>query len=117
MEDYTKEQLGLKSILGCGTALLPSAIGHFRKRTEREALSVLGDCDDISEVCYKFFTLLFLPIVPLGCYRVQTYSRACRKVIGKESARLWEVLCVYIGYYTAVVILIAALLHFVYRIE
>lgn len=117
MEDFTKEQLGLRSILGCGISLLPSAIGHFRKRTEREALSVLGDCDDISEVCYKFFTLLFLPIVPLGCYRVQTYNGSYRKVVGNEKARLWEILCVYIGYFAAVIILIAALLHFVYRVE
>ncbi len=120
--DFTVEQLRLKSWLGCGTTLLGrrslNGKKHFREEIIKESFSPL-DNNDTSEVQYKFFTLLFLPIFPLGCYRVQWLYRKegfsdlvyC-KVQKKEKPLFKEIVLIYIGYYFVIAFLLLWLVYF-----
>ena len=72
-----------KRWLGCGCSLIGGdSVVHFR-------------CEDHSSVEYLFATLFFLPIIPLGCYRV---NEDTEKVLGEEKWKAGEVLFIYFIY-------------------
>lgn len=119
--DLTEKKLHLKRWLGCGTTLIrkPSLLQeeHFRKEG-KEPIAL--EYRDYSEVVYHFFTLFFLPIWPVGCYRVGTFFRqeqsfevlVYKKVIkdeewdGKEIARIyvhyWLILAIVILFFVGI---------------
>lgn len=76
--DYCEKPLGLKSKFGCGITLLgkPSLNDNaaFREEIIVDRSNSLNP-SDTSEVQYRFFTLFYLPIFPLGCYRIQRIHR------------------------------------------
>lgn len=119
--DLTKKKLHLKQWLGCGTELIskPSIRNeaHFRKEgKEPIALEYV----DYSEVMYHFFTLFFLPIWPVGCYRVGTFFRqeqsfeilVYKKILKGEKWSFKEIVHIYLHYwviFTAVILFLLAL--------
>lgn len=82
----------IKSWLGCGTALIGRmyAPGHFREELQGEGLFAPS-----TYVEYLFFTLLFLPICPIGCYRVQESRDGARRILSTEQYRAGELLNIY----------------------
>lgn len=105
-----ERKLNLKNKFGFGISIIQKPLdGHFREKVIRENVWY----NDISEVVYKFVTFLYLPIIPLGCYRVQTIDQRTT-VEGKEKMNILELLGIYIGYYGIAIIGILSFLHFVF---
>ena len=76
--DHTKKKLHLKLFLGCGTTLFgkpPHTSGEDGFRKNGKETDRIDEYCDYSEVMYHFFTLFFLPIWPVGCYRIMTKYR------------------------------------------
>ena len=68
---------------------------------------MLGVFNNYSEVMYHFFTLFFLPIWPVGCYRVATIYRQeqsfeveeYKKVTKNEEWDKKEIIKIYLFYW------------------
>lgn len=113
--DLTKEKLHLKRWLGCGTALIPKPgllrEDHFRKEGKEPAGL---EYRDYSEVMYLFFTLFFLPIWPVGCFRVGTFFRqeqsfevlVYKKVIKEEEWDSKEIARIYFHYWIILALIV-----------
>lgn len=86
-----KTDVRIKSVIGCGTDMIGDpgiSHGAFRNREEGgTGLNVRH-----SEVRYLFRTFLFLPVVPLGCYRVMSHTG---EILGEEDLRVGEIVKIY----------------------
>ena len=104
--DLTKKELHLKRWLGCGTTLISKPYDGFFRREGKES-DLLGVFNNYSEVMYHFFTLFFLPIWPVGCYRVATIYRQeqsfeveeYKKVTKNEEWDKKEIIKIYLFYW------------------
>lgn len=126
--------IGLRKIY---TTILVDSVENFDKWTPRYdgkeilplwsgngiGLTLYGDCmrydpQTQSEVKYVFLIFFYLPILPLGCYRVQetgyasqSYKRSCTsyKIFGSERWRILEVICIYLRFLTGILLVIAVI--------
>ena len=107
--NYASTQVGEKHWLGCGIFLiqkpnLPGSDSQFRK--EGKEIDRI-EPTDYSVVEYKFITLFFLPIFPLGCFRIAylfrqeslTDTTVYRRLVKQEQMKLGEVIYIYLFYY------------------
>ncbi len=80
-------KIKIKNWFGFGTRLIGGDAG-FDFRSE------YGDglYGKKTEVKYLFLSLLYLPIIPLGCYRVDSYSN---EIIKDEKWSIGELLTIY----------------------
>lgn len=112
--DHTKEQLNLKRWLGCGTTLIgkPNLPGqHSRFREEgNDRDPFFGKGLNLKEVKYVFFTLFFMPILPIGCYLIHSWDTIVsdfqvfqyESVDRKERASFKEIALIYLYYWMIV---------------
>lgn len=91
-----EEKPQLMSFNGIGTRLL----GHFRTR-------------GTTYVSYQFLTIVFMPIIPLACYRVEevdstnlvVYSSTQYRFLGHARTRLTELALIYLMWWTPMCLL------------
>ncbi len=102
-----EEQSISRRIIGCGKVLIGKP-WLFEEKWFR----IENNGTYYTEVKYLFFTLFYIPIWPIGCYRVQG-----SRIIKKESAIKKEILRIYFFKLflipLAVFVSILMLLHFV----
>ena len=125
--DYTEKQLLLKRKFGCGTSLIGKSSINEDAAFRREIIVDRSNSicrSDTSEVKYEFFCILFLPIFPLGCYRVQTLYRyswhevgEITRIQGEEKPKTREIISIYLHHYIIAAIAVTALLYFVFAKE
>jgi hypothetical protein len=80
-----------RTILGCGPKMIRGMFGDFRVESVRGYAPL--DHRSRSHVEYLFFCLLFIPVWPLGCYRVND-GTSC--VMGEEKWKAGEIVRVYL---------------------
>ena len=77
----------LFTLNGIGTTLK----GHYRKAEE-------------TYVAYEFFCLFFLPVIPIGCYRVKDGEDDSYLVFGSTEWHMGEVLLVYLKWWILIIV-------------
>lgn len=120
--DPQRAKIQIKRRFGCGTSLFGKPSLLDRKAAFREEILAKHglDGDETSEVKYLFFTLFYLPIYPLGCYRI--LNRISREyeyklpiynivtnhtVAGEENSDWKEILHIYLHYWILIPAIIA----------
>ena len=119
--DLTKKKLHLKSIAGCGTGLYGRVSLNDKKAFREIIIRDRGPMlpSDTSEVEYKFFSILYLPIIPLGCYRIQQLHRAENSfetivyydVEKKEKPSWKELFHIYLSHFAILLVVVLSVIH------
>lgn len=64
----------------------------------------------VCSVSYHFFVILYLPIIPLGCYNARCTGHARKGssylIGGKQKMNFWEILWIYTGYWSYSLVII-----------
>ena len=100
--DGKNKNVSLGTGNGCGFAMSGTLFFNFREHDLSKApFYSYGE----TKVAYRFFTFLFIPIIPLGCYRIGSYSSMVRHnrkryseaytIYGTEKWLFWEVVSIY----------------------
>ena len=106
----------IHSKLGFGTQL----IGHQLMERFRLTIGTGGLCAPREYVEYLFVTVLYIPLFPLGCYRIKEYATQDiasitwhKTIVGEESYKVSEIIHIYLVRLVVPAIIIILLLKYV----